>query len=186
MVGSYFSRRVSVMDFWDPLPFPACGDDDFKQTLYGVGLFITHWEAIEFELSRLYSFFAGDPDGEAVKRYGKGRIFVERLDILNKAAASYFVSNTNQQTEAAYDDLANEASGFSVRRNEIAHGIVMDVARITIFQQKMPLLDPSKKHIVLIPPYYAMRFHGSDGFPLYAYNSTQLETLSSYLLRLEN
>jgi hypothetical protein len=172
---------------WDPYPFPAAADEDPRDTYYGVGVVISGWESIEFEFARLYSVFKGlgPKNGDAIQEYGTGRIFRERADALSTLSERYFTKNCNQAHEAEYAKLLVAAVGFSARRNEVAHGIVINVAGIAYFKMRMPLLDPNKVQTVVIPPYYTIRFHDPGGFPSYAYNKLQLEGLAVKLREVE-
>jgi hypothetical protein len=52
---------------------------------------MTGWETIEFELSRLYSVFASDPDGDAMRDYGKPYNARFRLEGIAEIADKFFV-----------------------------------------------------------------------------------------------
>ena len=76
---------------WDIPPLPTRGDENENTTYTEVGRFTTVWESIEFTFARLNSVFLDNPDGEGIGGYGTGKIFSERMRILNKNASSYFV-----------------------------------------------------------------------------------------------
>lgn len=160
-------------------------DDNPDHTYYGVGLVISGWESIEFEFSRLFSVFCNDPDGMSLREYGAGRIFRERLGSLNRKADEYFTRHPNQHREGRYKELTTAAEGFSARRHEVAHGVVINVADMEMFQERIRLLDPTKLQTVVIPPYYHLRSHAKDGMPVYAFNSLQLQNLALKLRDLE-
>lgn len=173
-------------DPWDPLPYPETADDNPNQTFYGVGLIMTMWESIEFEFARLYSIFVGDePDGFLMRDYGEPRIFRDRLKNLNDKAEIFFVNRCDQNLEGDYGKVARAANGFSTRRNEIAHGIVMNVSAIEHFQQRIPSLRLGETQTVVVPPFQTLRFHDNFGFPLYAYNSEQMEWLAAQMHQVE-
>jgi hypothetical protein len=168
---------------WDPFPFPSFGDPFESRTFKGVGEVMTNWESIEFELGRLYSLFVGDPDGASIQQeYGAGRIFRDRLGLLRSKAPPFFVKHPCQQSEGAFDLLTTAAEGFSERRNEVAHGLVIRIDTITLLRSR---LRPSfgGRHYALIPPIYCLRFH-TDGAPDYAYTSAELSVLSRRLFGL--
>lgn len=171
---------------WDAFPFPAMADDEPKHTYYGVGLVMSGWESIEFEFARLYSIFIGDePDGMSMRDYGTGRIFSVRIDVLNQKAEAYFVNHPCQKMEGEFSRIVIAATGFSARRNDVAHGIVMNVAGIRFFQNRISMLDPSTIQTVLVPPFHILRSHDGVGMPSYAYNKNQLEQLALRLHELE-
>jgi hypothetical protein len=82
-------------EFAPPLP----DHDDQDAVFLGVGKAMTGWETIEFELSRLYSVLAGDPDGAAMRDYGTPTIARLRLDGLSEKASS--LSNALQRNAKA-------------------------------------------------------------------------------------
>jgi hypothetical protein len=168
---------------WDPFPLPTRGDDNARLTFEGVGRVTSHWEALEFELSRLYSIFAGDPDGEAMQTYGTGKIFRDRLVALRQLAEKHFIATPTQDLEGIFDGLANAAEGFGSRRNEVAHGIVCPVQNISFFMGHFGQHVGGKPQYLLIPPYYTVRNH-QDGLPLYSYSSIELSALTQHLLIL--
>jgi hypothetical protein len=88
---SVFLPDVAMRDPLEPPPLPDRGDEHRDAIHLGVGRIMTAWETIEFELSRVYSVFAGDPDGDAMRRYGEPTISRLRLDGLAETAAPYFV-----------------------------------------------------------------------------------------------
>ncbi len=151
-----------MSNLWDVPPLPTIGDDDEEATYAGVGRVTSQWEAIEFQFSRLYSIFVGKPD-EEMRAYGAGRIFRERSKILAEAARDYFIRNPDQELEGQLHALTIRAEGFSDRRNEIAHGIVFQLQRLSFFREQM---DPSvrgKFQWGLIPPYHTSQKHAADG-----------------------
>lgn len=167
---------------WDPLPFPLLGDDDPYDLYAAVGVFVSEWESVELKLAQLYCVFVGDaPDGEALWDYGKPRIFSHRLDGLAKVAGPYFTKRHDQHLEGQFGLIYRTASGYSERRNEIAHGIVMHVGRISFFIDKMKLADPAKRQYLVVPPYHSVRNHKS-GFPSWAYNRAQITFFATRIL----
>lgn len=170
---------------WDTFPFPAAADDDMRKTYYGVGLVMTCWESVEFELARLFSSMVRDPDGFSLRLYGSARIFRDRIDYLSRTADAHFIRCPDQHTEGEFQNIVAACHGFSARRNEVAHGIVMNVANIAFFRTKIPILDQSKVQALLVPPFHLLRSHDSNGFPLFAYNCSQLEQLALNLHEIE-
>lgn len=173
---------------WDPLPFPVQGDAAADATYAAVGLMMSQWEAVEFDLARLYSFLAGTSETTgAFRDYGGNRrIFRERLAGLEAVATRYFVRRCSQAMEARFADLTRRAAGFSERRNEIAHGIVMEVSKITYFAERLTLAPAGDPQHLLVPPYHVLRQHDGFGLPAFAYNSGQIRQLASRLLTLSD
>ena len=178
MMAASSSGSSSFLDFampepWGPLPFPTRGDDDDGLTHEGVGRVMSAWEAIEFELSRTYSIFHGEPDGPGIQVYGTGRIFQERLRLLRVAADRHFCRYPNQPLEGAFDRLGEALAWYADRRNEVAHGFVFAIHNMTYFMRRFGLRTGGKPQFLLIPPLYTVRNH-TDGLPDYAYAYTDL------------
>lgn len=171
---------------WDSYSFPLEADDDENQTFQAVGRLMTIWESIEFEFAMLYSIFVGGTFEEnSVQEYGKPRIAKERFDALSKVAAAHFVQIPNQAAEGEFCTLVTAASGFSVRRNEVAHDIVVAVQNMVFFQQKVQFLDRTKNQFLLVPALHSVRqFDGITGMPSFGYNSEQIANLCLRLLVL--
>ena len=172
---------------WDQPPFPTSGDPDDAITYEGVGRVVSHWESLEFELARLYTLFRGDPDGELLldpKGYGSGRIFQERLKILNGAAEKFFLSNPAQNFEGGFSRIVNAVLGFADRRNDVAHGTVMPLENNSWVMHRFgkPKGGPPRQFL-LVPPLHVVRKH-EDGVPKYAYSSAELKTLADNLILL--
>jgi hypothetical protein len=168
---------------WDQFPIPYDGDEDDAHTYEGVGRVMTAWESVEFDLSRLYSIFAGDPDGQVMTEYGQGRIFRDRITALRLIASKWFLARPNQALEGDFDRICAHAEGFSLRRNEIAHGIVMQVDGLLFFRMAFKLTDDRPRY-ACIPPYYAFRNADSAGNPLWAYTRHNAKVLERMLWRV--
>ncbi len=160
------------------------GDQDPKPTFQGVGKVTTAWESVEFELSRLYSVFVGDADGDSMRAYGQARIFRDRMAALRALSDKWFIANPNQTKEGCFTLLAKSGEGFSERRNEVAHGIVFPIHTLTAFRSRFPAGTDKRDHFALIPPYYLGRKHDAIGFPEFVYTSPELQSLSDRLYEL--
>ncbi len=135
---------------------------------------------IELEISFIHNAFVGDLTFGAAQDYGKGRIFRERLAIVQASAASLFRVRPCQTVEGNFQHLILQVEGFSNRRNDIAHGIVFQIDNITFFSEKLLANARGKRQSACIPPYYALRKH-ADGFPSYAYTYQLLMDLQRKL-----
>jgi hypothetical protein len=163
---------------WEfPPPLPDRGDDNRDTVFLGVGKVMSAWETMEFELSRLYSVLASDPDGDAMRDYGKPTIARLRLDGLWEAAERFFVKSPSQEREARLATILARVRHFVSRRNEVAHGIVYNIEPIAAFSQHLAQDARGKPQYALIAPYYQIKQHASDGMPAYAYTRQMLEAL---------
>lgn len=174
-------------DPWDPLPYPAHGDHDEDSLYAAVGRTIDAWERVEFELSWFYSLFLGDHELGKMQEYGGagGNIFRDRAVKVAEAANAYFISEPDQEREAVFNRLLTAAKGFSDRRNEVAHGMLMDVRGFVFWRNKMPEASQSMPQYLWHPPYYHARKHGLDGMPTFGYSSIELGTLNDRFFELE-
>jgi hypothetical protein len=169
---------------WDPLPLPRDADLDDKATFQGIGRIIDRWERIEFNLARLHSVFAGDPEGNAAMReYGSGRTIRERDAIIRASAEKWFMRMPNQKREGQFNRFMQEVVGFADRRNEIAHGIVHQVSGLMLFRQRTSRPDYLVQYAV-IPPRQVMKRHHANGAPKYMYGSAEMSLIEERLVIL--
>ena len=183
-LASVNPRSGRCRNLWDAQPLPVVGDEDPKLTFQGVGMVMTAWESVEFELSRLYSVFASDADGESMRVYGEGKIFRDRINALRGISQKTFTASPNQNKEGCFAFIANSIEGFSQRRNEVAHGIVFPIHTLTVFRSRLPRSEQERNHFALVPPYYLGRKHdAATGVPAFVYTSSELKSLSMRLYK---
>lgn len=165
-------------DPWDVPPLPDRGDDNEDATYAGVGRVMSRWEAVEVELAHLYTIFVNRPhEADAIKGYGMGRIFAERLASLRGVTDLYFVSRSDQAVEGAPRDLLCRVRHYSDRRNEVAHGIVRQMRWVRSLRDNLAPDAVGKFQFCLVPPHYTFRKFDQDNRPTYAYTSTELLSL---------
>lgn len=166
---------------WDPQPIPESGDDNEETTYGGVGRVISAWSYIEFSLSRLYTLFLGDLDAkDPMNEFGAYSIFRERFNALDRAACTYFARHPSQAGEAIFDQLTEHIVGYSDRRNEVAHGIVMDMKGLRIFEHDFSQDSEGRAQFLVIPPLHMGKKHVRS-VPTYAYNRAMLDDLAGAL-----
>ncbi|WP_394890886.1 hypothetical protein ACG873_05995 [Mesorhizobium sp. AaZ16] len=172
---------------WDPLPLPILGNHDEGVLFAALGRTLNRWEYIEVGLSILFSLFAGDPSFTKMQAYGaSGKIFRNRLDGLKRAADGWFARSPSQEIEGEFDKLVTAAGGFADRRNEVAHGLVMDASVFLFWREKMILASPNRPQFLVIPPYYLVSRHNDlTGMPDYGYSSIELDALDERLIDFE-
>ena len=168
---------------WDAPPFPVRGDETDDATYAAVGRFLSAWEELEESLGILHAKFTGQPSPEAEWRYGNGRTFADRLFSLAEAASLFFVKTPSQSLEAEWCCLHKQASGFSDRRNEIAHGIVRPIVWLDhTFGPPYQRAPESAFQFCLVPPFYTFRKFDNVSFrPKYAYTSAEILPLERSL-----
>jgi hypothetical protein len=172
-----------MANLWDPFPMPLIADLSETPIYTNIGKVISAWEMIEFSLARLYSFFAGDPDGEPIRDYGRGQIFKTRLDSLKVVAERWFVKFPDQAREGLFDRLCEELEKFADRRNEVAHATVLPINRLEFFVNLFGIEPNAPQQWLLIPPYHTVKKHDAiTGLPNYAYSALELNELFESLV----
>jgi len=163
-------------------PLTSEGDADYNDTLRGVGLVLHEWTLVEIALSHLQAILGGSPrDGASIQAYGMGRVFSARLEGFKQVAYTYFVRNCDQHREAELDGLVLQVSGFSTRRNEVAHGVLRNFHMLDL---KTGGRTQKLSHF-LVCPYYDQRGKSLFDFPFYMYNSATLNNLAINISRLQ-
>ncbi len=187
------SSPFSLSDFWSSsmatptfLNSVSTSVDSLPESTYrSVGVVLSSWERIEFNLAQLYSSLVGLPNGEAIPQYGSERIYKLRADILKRAANNHFINYCNQELEAKFDQLCARCDDLAKLRNDVAHAIVMDVSQITYFRNTLNL-GGSGAAFLLIPPLYLGSRHLNNGLPSFAYSSADLLSIASQMLGQED
>ena len=175
-----------MADPWDPLPLPLLGDQDDGVLFEALGRAIDRWEYVEFGLSQMFSLFTGAETWQKMREYGSnGNIFRDRLAGLQRVGSAWFIKNCNQQAEGEFDRLMTAARGFSDRRNEFAHGLVMDVSGFIVWRLQMRLASPTTPRFIVMPALHDLRKHDTLGMPTFGYSSRELQMLYERLLDLE-
>lgn len=171
---------------WDRPPIPKLGDKNMDTVFLHVGRVMSQWEALEFELSRLYGWLGGAPDQqESMRGYGEPYKFRERADKLKNRAEKYFQRNCNQDLEGAFYELIVRARGYSGLRNDVAHGIAFRIDEITFFRRRIKPKLLKREHYALIPPLYAYRKADQNGLPIYAYTSREMNRMFVSIQKLQ-
>lgn len=169
---------------WDIPSFPSLGDLDPDITYRAVGEALTLWEKFEREMAGIYSILVAKQPrhSPAMRAYGAILTSRGRIDLLKAASEAVFVYAPNRELRLRFKAILESATEFSVRRNEIAHGIVMRYRNLRS--------DP--KSYVLAPNYlstHKMKFPSADkceaGEPgelraVYAYSSSEIGYFSGH------
>jgi hypothetical protein len=158
---------------WDIPPVRDKGDDKDDTTYTAVGRALTRWEWVEEACGRLFAILVGAPPADlemapAVRAYGAIVSFNARSEMLRAAAVVYFLEHPNANLEKRFEDLMSECTGFATRRNEIAHGKVLQV-----MQEVIDGPDKPAGHY-LIPNYYNPRKFPVRRKPTYQYTSREI------------
>jgi len=172
---------------WDRPPIPHRGDEHENSVFANVGCVRARWEAVEFELSRLHTWFGGKLDDQALMaEYGKGPIFRERAKNLERRAEKHFIAHPNQRREGEFRNLLSDCRNYAERRNDIAHGMVFRIDRITWFREQLKPKLLKREHYALVPPLYAIRYATQKGYPAFAYTSKEMIRIGQRLVKLRH
>lgn len=168
---------------WDYVePLTSEGDADYNDILRGVGLVLHEWSLVEIALSHLQAILDGNPrDGAAIQAYGMGRVFSSRLEGFKQIASTYFIKNCDQHREAELCGLVLQARNFSIRRNEVAHGVLRDFHSIDLTKDA---IEPKLSYF-LVCPYYDQKGKSLIDFPFYMYNTKTLDKLAENIAKLQ-
>jgi len=130
---------------WNGLPFPDRADADDNATFAGVGRVLTAWELVEFALGTIYGILRDDGTLNSVLEYGTlGEVFSRRYPRLKIEADSFFARYPNRPIiERQFYKLLERTIGYSIRRNEVAHGLVVAVQQMSYFKVRLGLLPPA-------------------------------------------
>ena len=110
---------------WDRRPWPEVGDDSIEKLYAAAGRALSQWERYEGALSLLFSALVASALTNAARRaYYAVRPFEGRADMLRAASEAYFTENPDPELSTQFNRVLRNATNFSPRRNEIAHGLV--------------------------------------------------------------
>jgi hypothetical protein len=157
-----------MADPWEIPPIPDHGDASENMTHIARSRALDAWELLEVALSVLDEQFARAIGSRA--RYGSGKIFVQRLNTLERHSSKYFIQHPDQDEEAEFDILACYIRKYSNRRHDIAHGVVQPLGHTNIIGIDFGLL----------PAAYTF-YRERDPFPEYIYNSEIMTTFNNKL-----
>ena len=153
-----------MLNPWDPFPLPRRGDDSASVTHEWFGRAIGQWVHVEFQMALLYSVFVRRPrHAEAVKEFGVGATFKQRLDRLRSKASTFFDGKDLPTLKCEFQAICEAAEGFAKRRNEIAHAVVFPSVFLPSFVEDR--IGGYDGRWALAPPYYSLKDFDDQGFP---------------------
>jgi hypothetical protein len=157
---------------WD-IPVPGAEDPTPDPVYLAVGKALSAWEELEVEVAGLFAIFIGAPRTslEAYAAYASALGFSGRSGLVEKASDQFFVRRPAQDHEATLDNLLCHLRGWSLRRNDIAHGVVREHYRIRTGHSAS-----SRTVYYLVPAnYMRKRFRSDYDAPRYMYSSENIE-----------
>jgi hypothetical protein len=168
---------------WDRPPLPSCGDRNASLIYEGVGRVLSQWKQVEVELGYLYGVFRmGYDNKKVVSNYCYHGSFGSRMKLLDEAAEDFLIRADNRQMEIEFDRLRENISGFSGRRNDIAHGVL----RTEVWTRwcSHSAVTSGGPCYFLLPADYRGNALEHSNLPEYAYVSETLNALGQQLTAL--
>jgi len=104
---------------------------------------------------------------------------------LARVADAWFTRDPNQEMEGEFKRIVVTARGFSERRNEFAHGVVMDVSGFIFWRLQMSFHQPELPRFIIMPQLYVFNKHDAFGMPTFGYGSYELGLLTERMTDLD-
>lgn len=138
-------KKVPQSNPWDIPSLPEKGDEADSLTYEAVGRALSAWESFELELSRIFGALIGAHEGllAAMRAYGSVVAFRGRAEMVAAASEVFFLVHANEKLEGDLASLMKLAKNYSARRNEIAHGIVLEFAQFAAEREGFCLGPPA-------------------------------------------
>jgi len=153
---------------WKLPPPPAVGDKIVFPLYAAMGLAITMWEMTELTLAMFYTSLTSEQEGETFIlqfEFDGSAGFRSRSEKIIKAFDLYAQANPNQEIEGKFSEIIHRAGQLSMRRNDIAHGMVMDSGGWA---------EGDPKGCLLFPAWANYRKWRTGKRPAYQLNSKQI------------
>jgi hypothetical protein len=166
---------------WDRLPWSKQGDVDQDLLYTSVGRALSEWERYDTGLAFLFAAFVSPTDPSIGRRaYSAVRTFEGRLEMLRAASEAHFTLHPNAEFLAQFKAILRDASVYSQRRNDIAHGTVDHYQ----LEPPAPLQLPAPDAYGLFPSFASFRERDIYDVPNYCYTSPELEYFRRWFLIL--
>jgi hypothetical protein len=162
---------------WDRPRIPKRGNKSDRSLFEALGRALNAWEEIEISMAHLYAEFTQSDrfEPEANLAYGEEANFNRRAAMLQRGAQEYFVRCPSQVVEGEFCRLMNLATGYSARRNDIAHSHVLPTHFIRIPDTSAEFLALEENpEWWLVPPHFRANKFTSRRLPAYAFTSSEL------------
>jgi hypothetical protein len=169
---------------WDIPPAPSVGDRDENNLFAAIGRALTEWEQVEAACAELFAIVVSVSNksthqAPAIRAYGTVISFPARCEMLKAAADAYFHRRKKKKVQFSgrLMKLLNDCQQFSARRNEIAHGRVINVVRSRGNKNK-------QIGFLLIPSFYNPKKYKIDRIVTYQYSSKEVIYFSQEFTKL--
>lgn len=175
------NSKKKTSEPWDRVrPYSKKVDERPEGIYEAVGRALSAWEGMEGMLSILFAFIvSGDTDAFAARRaYNAVRTFEGRLGMLRAAFSAYchdYPQNKElNKLRSSFNNTIRLATGFSGRRNEIAHGVVSQMMKGQIIGE----VEIENDGYALLPSYANTGHRNLDETPEYYFTSDNINIYS--------
>lgn len=163
---------------WDRPPFPKRGNKSIRVLQQAMGFSLSAWEQIEIALAHLYAAMTtGDRfNSSANHAYGEPANFAQRFASLQQIAEQHFMKYPSQDIEGEFCRLGKLITGYSGRRNDIAHSQALYIHWAIDHPPHRTILGMTEndRQWCLTPPHFrANKFTGRNR-PAYALTSREV------------
>ena len=175
-----------------PDQLPDQGDASPDTTYCAVGRSLSTWGLLEDQFAILFAVFldvGGVGMTAAVRSFGSIITSNSRSEVLSSAAEAYFAVHKDPVLQAAFKSLMQRYRKATSRRNEIAHGVVLGLARagyssIFYYDSGRPTLPSGFRDegYYLFPSTYATRKRTVDHQPDYWFSSSDIARYTEQFL----
>lgn len=175
---------------WDIPPMPEKGDEDINTTYASVGRALSAWERFESHLAFMFIKFLNlNPRGDvapAIRAFGVISSYRNRIDLIRTASQAFMHSTQPPEgLEEQLSTLLNMGDRYAPRRNEIAHGIVLNFKEAFLVDNK---ITAKANGFVLAPHYHNPKKQNLVGrvpIPTYLYTSKEIDYFKDRFEELE-
>jgi hypothetical protein len=176
MISKTFKSK-KMADPWERPPFPKKGNRSQRVLFSAMGAALNAWEEVEVSLAHLYAaLVTGDRfDPTASHAYGVPLNFSTRYAGLQTAAQDHFSRNPSQMIEGEFCRLMRLVTGYSARRNDIAHSHALHIhwVRNPLAPETL-LSSDADLSWCLVPPFFKANKFTSENRPAYVFTSLEM------------
>jgi hypothetical protein len=179
-------KQEKMLPDWERRLWPAEGEAKEEPLFYHVGRFLSLWEKLEAGLAFLFATFSGPyPSSEPARRaIFAVRTFEGRVAMLKAASTAFFETVDDMELQDECKELIISAQCYSLRRNDIAHGLVSWFATEEEWQKYGAVNNHNT--YALYPSIASFKERDLLGKPTYCMTSKEIEFYFSKIVRLQN
>lgn len=155
---------------WDIPPRKSTGDRKPNPIYTAVGMAMSSWEFIETDLAAMFAVFTGATSWKetapALRAYGSIISYRARREALTAAARAFFRVHRMARIERSFKVALKKCDGWSDRRNDLAHGLVLRVTSI------------APGYFLWPTPYNTRKYPIETSEPAFCYRASQIRKIA--------